>query len=541
MRCAGTWSRIGRWTTALAIVGTVRCGAESDDGCRTTSDCPNGLICESGTCRTPEASTDAGERDAGSVDGGIDSARSPEEQAVAVGSVDGFDGDGLSIMPTLAIDLSGTSVPAATTPLPTGFDPADFHGAVDPAATVAWWQNWTYVNAAVDGNLPGPDRHPLLGPVESGQIQPAATGRCRAINPDFTDAAPVRIFGVDFPVCLVRAPIVTDTVLSNDHVYVLSGAIRVGTGNVELQGGVPTSTASLQVKAGTQLYGVENSASSLIVTRGSRIDAAGTGDAPIVMGAIRWDEAASRIADDPTDLSGRGAWGGIRIAGFGLSNAANQNGERLSSVRSPSGGGWFGGNNNEDASGSLRFIIIAEAGFAGPGADRAPALNLEGVGRGSRIDYVQVLGSEADCLAAYGGAARVTHLVCLGAGDDAIDFDEGFEGQVQFALVRFGRTHGERGLESDSSPQDRDATPTTRAALANITILGNAGGAATESVGATHRRGARDRVYRSVYTDDLRVGGTFENGCFDLDVFQEELLYRDVVFNCSPGPLAQDL
>ncbi|MDZ7829420.1 MAG: hypothetical protein U5K33_08010 [Halofilum sp. (in: g-proteobacteria)] len=131
------------------------------------------------------------------------------------------------------------------------------------------------------------------------------------------------------------------------------------------------------------------------------------------------------------------------------------------------------------------------------------------------------------------------YLVCNGLDDDGLDIDEGYQGNIQFAIVRQGASNGDRGIESDGNGSNFGATPRTAPNIANLTVLGNAGKGSAATVGAVHREGFAGKVYRSVYTDDVLAGTAFDDGCLDVDDTEEpQLEYLDMVFNCTPGNTA---
>ncbi|MEL7371851.1 MAG: hypothetical protein AAFN74_23205, partial [Myxococcota bacterium] len=330
----------------------------------------------------------------------------------------------------------------------------------------------------------------------------------------------------------------------NNHVFVIDGTVNVGNGDVQLMGEVPTSTAVLTIQAGTQVYAAAGTATSLVVTRGSALAANGTSDLPIIFASVEvdrdGDNAVSAVNGDPTDLTQRGEWGGVVLSGFGVENAADTNNELITEAAPTEQERWFGGNDNMDGSGSLRYIVIAESGFEFRTDGEVQGLTLEAAGSGTTLEFIQVIGSEDDCIEWFGGAASAKWLLCQGADDDGLDMDEGYVGNIQYAIVIIGAINGERGIESDNN-SNFDREPFSAPNLANITILGDAGRADKTTTGALHREGFRGKVFRSVYSDNLTNGTTFEGGCLDIDnVLPAALQYRDVIFNCSPGALNDD-
>ncbi|MBA2409321.1 MAG: hypothetical protein H0V62_05970, partial [Gammaproteobacteria bacterium] len=180
---------------------------------------------------------------------------------------------------------------------------------------------------------------------------------------------------------------------------------------------------------------------------------------------------------NPTNLSGRGTFGGLVIDGFARVNSANAAGETTSEVDRVLTDGFrsYGGRLDTDNSGSIRFLVIAESGVAFRPDEEIQGLTLEGVGSGTRIQFVQVLGSEDDGVEWFGGSVNADHLVINGADDDSLDMDLGYRGRVQYALALQGTTNGNYGIESDGNGDNFNAVPFTAPRIANVTILGNKG------------------------------------------------------------------
>ena len=90
------------------------------------------------------------------------------------------------------------------------------------------------------------------------------------------------------------------------------------------------------------------------IARGAKIDAVGTADAP-----IRFTSAAEFEA---FDLAGTGAqfadWGGIMVNGFGLTNECTNAERDANNCNSDSEGitSYYGGNNNADSSGQIKYV-----------------------------------------------------------------------------------------------------------------------------------------------------------------------------------------
>jgi hypothetical protein len=166
--------------------------------------------------------------------------------------------------------------------------PESYFGAVDPGAATPWWDGWTIRQAGIEGNLPGGDFHPLQVEIEGGTLAPASSNDCANIAGGLTEAEDVAIFGVTFPVCVIRDGDLDGVyTLSNDHIYILDGTVQVGNGDVESASDPGTVREDvLTIEPGTQIFGISDTDPSLVITRGSRIEASGTADLPIIFGAV---------------------------------------------------------------------------------------------------------------------------------------------------------------------------------------------------------------------------------------------------------------
>ncbi len=373
----------------------------------------------------------------------------------------------------------------------------------------------------------------------SPAITPASVGNCPIGTLSNNNAS---IFGKSFPVCVLNSDITSNVTLTNDHVYLIDGSVSVGDGDV--QGGPSgANNAVLTVEPGTQIYGINGALSGLVITRGSRIEAQGTGDLPIIMAAVNatGTGANTLITDDPTDLTGRGQWAGLVLSGSGINNlcGGSLGTPPLFSEATPTGvERYFGCNDNSDNSGTVEYVVIAESGLGFRPNQEVQGLTLEGVGSGTRINYLQVLGSEDDGIEWFGGAANASNIVINGQDDDGLDFDEGAQLTVQKALVIMGSANGDKGIEADSLGPSGDvtfdATPSSQVNFVNLTILGDVG-AGGGTRGANFRLGFGGRLIRSGIVDGPG-SAAFATGCLDFDDEVDAFTQlRDFVADCTGG------
>ena len=149
---------------------------------------------------------------------------------------------------------------------------------------------------------------------------------------------------------------------------------------------------------------------ALVITRGCRIVANGTENAPIIMTAL---------VKEP------GSWDGVIVLGKA---PVSYEGETLY------GGGTgvdisYGGSEEEDDSGSLRFVRVEYAGASGG------AVTCDGVGGGTTIDHCQSYYSGSDGFMFNGGTVNARYLISTGASRNGLCFNEGYTGKLQYVMA----------------------------------------------------------------------------------------------------------
>jgi hypothetical protein len=253
------------------------------------------------------------------------------------------------------------------------------------------------------------------------------------------------------PVCQLRGTYVKDIHLSSDKFWALKGEVHIGVDGKE--------KATVEIDPGTTVFG-KTGADFLLVTRGSKIIAEGTSSQPIIFTSMK--DAAGL-------LSAPGDWGGIAIAGYAPTNAGKEERFEFSNtdVR-------FGGENEDDNSGILKYVQIRYAGNEVRPGEELNGLSLGGVGRGTIIDYVEVYNGKDDGIEAWGGNVNMKHLILIGNGDDNLDFDHGYRGNIQYVYIKQTTVESihARGIETDNNKKHNNALPRTQANIANFEIVG---------------------------------------------------------------------
>ncbi len=273
------------------------------------------------------------------------------------------------------------------------------------------------------------------------------------------------------------------------------------------------------------------------IARGSRIIAEGTPSNPIIFSAV------SDLRDGTATEADRGLWGGMQINGNGFTNKCSMaNGDpfdpnNLTGDFAPMGSNphgchvtaegrpaTYGGVNNLENSGSLRYVQIRHAGYEVVDGDELNGLTLNGVGSGTTIEYVQVYTTQDDGFEMFGGAVNMKNVVAVNVGDDSIDYSEGYVGNIQFALV-VHTSGGNRCIEGDNTGDSRadDIGPFTKLRISNMTCLtsnidegtGTEPSSKGDSEGPLYREGVYFEMYNSLITSNEAVMAS--NECLEID------------------------
>jgi uncharacterized membrane protein len=255
---------------------------------------------------------------------------------------------------------------------------------------------------------------------------------------------------------VVSGTILSDLTLSfvAGTAYRLDGRVDVGqdTGG-DGTGGDP---AILTIEPGVTIFG--NSGDDyLVVNRGSQLVANGTAADPIIMTS---DEDLDRQndADASNDDGGDaiGEWGGLVLLGRAPINDCNTTvaaqsvgcENRIEGVEPVA---LFGGATSDDTSGSLRYLQVRFAGNPLASGDELNGISFGGVGDATTVEFVQVHNNSDDGVEFFGGTVDVKYLVLTGNDDDSIDTDTGYQGNIQFAVVRQRETSGDNLFEASST------------------------------------------------------------------------------------------
>ncbi|GAB6282848.1 MAG: hypothetical protein STSR0008_15980 [Ignavibacterium sp.] len=249
----------------------------------------------------------------------------------------------------------------------------------------------------------------------------------------------------------IEGDITSDLTLTSNNNYLLKGFVRVKSG------------ASLTIEAGTMIFGENSSQGSLIVQPGGKIFANGTAENPIVFTSEFTRAGASR---PPT----YGDWGGIIILGNAKINPTGGTAQ----IEGP--GDTYGGTNDDDNSGVLRYVRIEYPGIAFSPNNEINGLTFGGVGRGTTVEYIQVSYSGDDSYEFFGGTVNCKYLIAYRGWDDDFDTDFGYSGKLQYLVSlrdpEIADQSSSNGFESDNDGSGSSNEPLTSPTWWNVSIFG---------------------------------------------------------------------
>ena len=254
--------------------------------------------------------------------------------------------------------------------------------------------------------------------------------------------------------------IAEDMTLTNDIIWELNGKVVVGDG------------VTLTIEPGTIIKGREGTgslASALIVARGGRIEAEGTAEEPIVFTSINDNIQLGEKWGTNLDENDRGLWGGVIILGYAPSSfEGDSEVSQIEGIPADDDYGRYGGDDADDDSGIFKYVSIRHGGALIGSGNEINGLTLGGVGRGTVIDHVEIVGNVDDGVEWFGGNVDSSNILVFAGGDDGLDIDQAYSGTITNALVIQG-AESDHALEIDGP----EGTLNGAFTIQDLTIIGD--------------------------------------------------------------------
>lgn len=246
------------------------------------------------------------------------------------------------------------------------------------------------------------------------------------------------------------------TTWTKNNQYLLDGFVFVNDGQ------------TLTIEPGTVIRGRSGQgeqASALIVARGAKIIAQGTADEPIIF-TCEGDDLIESIS-----ITANGLWGGLILLGNApLNNASNE--AQIEGVPFYETRGIFGGNNEDDNSGILKYVSIRHGGTDIGEGNEINGLTLGGVGRATTIEFIEVISNKDDGIEFFGGTVNCKYILSVFNEDDAFDYDLGYNGMGQFWLAIQNPADGDLAVECGGGQDPELGTPYSIPVIYNGTFIG---------------------------------------------------------------------
>lgn len=255
------------------------------------------------------------------------------------------------------------------------------------------------------------------------------------------------------PNVTVTGEITNNTTWTANKTYLISGYVYVKNG------------ATLTIEPGTIIRGEQSTTGTLVITRGAKIVAVGTKDLPIIFTSA--EAAGSRNYGD---------WGGLLLLGKAKINVVGGTADVGAGINNSNSDGVFGGTDDEDSSGVLKYVRIEFAGVQYQPDKEINGLTLAALGSKTKVDYVMLSLCGNDAFRFAGGKIKSKYLISNKCLDNDFVMDLGYTGALQFGVIQRDSSKayslGASSLVVENDALGTNAAPNTFPVLSNFTFLG---------------------------------------------------------------------
>jgi hypothetical protein len=336
-------------------------------------------------------------------------------------------------------------------------------------------------------------------------------------TPDATVALPSQVT-CSGDTCSIEAPpnnpITQSFRMTADKRWLLKGGVFIGN---------DTAETVLTIDEGTTIYGETSSKAFITIRRGSKINAIGSVEKPIVFTSSK--SPGSRA---------RGDWGGLVINGRAPVNGCDT---APCEPEGEGGTGKYGGSDAADSSGTLRYVRVEFAGFPITEDNELNGIAFQGVGNGTTLEYIQVHMASDDGVEFFGGTANFKYVLTTGISDDNLDWTDGWRGKGQFFVAQQYEDTGDNGIEADNNGDNNDALPRSSPELSNLTLIGVPTATSSDD-GILLREGTGAKIHNSIIMGWERTcmnvdhAATFANAA-DMSGNPTGIVITNSIFSCA--------
>ena len=294
---------------------------------------------------------------------------------------------------------------------------------------------------------------------------------------------------------VVSGNITANTTWTNNKTYILNGRVIVTSGTLTIQAGTV-----IKGRAGTN-----SNASSLIIARGAKIDAQGTPSSPIIFTSEADAIVSGQIESPNLDASQTGLWGGVAILGNAPVSDLNGGATgQLEGIPASVTEGAYGGSNAADNSGVFKYVSIRHGGTVYQPGKELNGLTLCGVGTGTEINHIEIIGNSDDGIEFFGGSVNLSSAIIYKGGDDGLDIDQSYSGTISNFII-FQGVNSDKAFEIDGP--ENAVNPTGTFTIDSGYVVGDA----TNPFYAHFKAGAQGTM-KNVYFTSFKTPATTSEG-----------------------------
>lgn len=282
---------------------------------------------------------------------------------------------------------------------------------------------------------------------------------------------------------------------SADSNYEVRGQLRIKAGG------------SLTIAPGVVVLEDVATLGTIINERGGKLWAIGSACEPIII-----------TSNAAPGSQRRGDCGGVTQLGRAKTNVVNSCAG--DSAASEGGAiGFFGGNDDNDCSGALRYVRVEYAGKEITPNNELNSFTWNACGRSTHGDFLEAFRGADDGFEWFGGSMAQKHLLAVDGTDDGYDWQLGTRNRAQFVIVRVSpeqapslSQNGERGIEADNNEFNFNETQCAGRSLttiANATFIGDKRSGPTlpgATQGAQLRRGTGATILNTIFYNFKTAG-----------------------------------
>ena len=160
-----------------------------------------------------------------------------------------------------------------------------------------------------------------------------------------------------------------------------------------------------------------------------------------------------------------GDWGGLTICGDATTSA-------VASTPAEVGGFTYGGENDADNSGFVKYLVIKGTGAQINSESQYNGISFYAVGSGTVVNNVAVINGADDGVEFFGGTVSASNLYLENNDDDSVDWTESWSGGITDVYI----SHTVPGFSTVFEGDKDNANPT----FTNITAISTVEGTALQ-------------------------------------------------------------